>query len=68
MAKAVFTGWRTVTPGDCSVCGHDDGWECDGRGTITCDCQRCECGEVPPWHDANCPVMLALEEDMDENA
>ena len=39
MAKSVFTGWRTVTPGACLSCGYDDGWQCDGRGTITCDCQ-----------------------------
>ena len=36
MAKSVFTGWRTVTPGQCIVCGYDDLWECDGRGNVTC--------------------------------
>ena len=32
MATSVFTGWRTVTPGACSICGYDDDWQCDGRG------------------------------------
>lgn len=41
MAKTVFTGWRSVTPGACSICGYDGGWDCDGRGTILCECQRC---------------------------
>lgn len=46
MAETVFTGWRTVTPGKCMLCGCSDDWECDGRGNILCNCQRChECGE-----------------------
>jgi hypothetical protein len=39
MATRVFTGWKTVTPGNCSCCGFDDGWDCDGSGTIFCECQ-----------------------------
>ena len=39
MAKQVFTGWRTVTPGACECCGYDDGWyDCDGRGGVACEC------------------------------
>jgi hypothetical protein len=40
MATEVFTGWRTVRPGACDDCGFDDGWECDGSGTITCECEE----------------------------
>jgi hypothetical protein len=29
--KTVFTGWRTVTPGDCSECGMNDEWIVDAR-------------------------------------
>jgi hypothetical protein len=44
--KTVFTGWRTVTPGACMLCGDNGAWDCDGRGTVYCACQRCaECGE-----------------------
>ena len=47
MATTVFTGWRKVTPGNCLSCGFDDGWHCDGRGTIRCDRQACpDCGSV----------------------
>jgi hypothetical protein len=67
MAKTVFTGWRTVTPGACSICGYDDGWEQYNGSSTVCDCQRCECGEVPPWHDASCS-MLIDEEDTNEDA
>ncbi len=40
MAREVFTPMlRRVVPGACLNCGFDDGWESDGRGTITCECQ-----------------------------
>lgn len=58
MATTVFTGWRTVTPGKCDVCGYDSDWECDGRGTVFCSCQRC-----PECHtfDGHAPCCSALE-------
>lgn len=46
MSLKVFTGWRTVVPGPCSVCGCSDDWDCDGAGHIYCSCQCCpDCGE-----------------------
>lgn len=55
MATTVFTGWRKVTPGRCSDCGEKDGWDCDGRGTVFCDCQVCaQCGEFD-GHGRDCP-------------
>lgn len=52
MSASVFTGWRTVVPGECRECGSDDDvplravrWQWDGRGTIYCGCQTCpDCG------------------------
>lgn len=59
MASTVFTGWRKVTPGACNECGFDDGWHCDGRGTVYCDCQCCaECGEFD-GHAAGCAEVSA---------
>lgn len=56
MATTVFTGWRRVTPGDCMACGFDDGWACDGRGTIYCDCETCpECHKFD-GHVGDCPT------------
>lgn len=60
MAKVVFTGWRTVTPGACSNCGFDDGWSCDGRGNVLCDCQDCpDCGIIDAYgfHEAGCAQL-----------
>ena len=62
MATTVSTGWRTVTPGDCMVCGFDDGWSCDGRGNVVCDCSACpECGstDVYGFHESGCPTIAA---------
>jgi len=51
--QTVFTGWRTVTPGACIVCGSDDDWDCDGRGTIYCGCLVCpDCGVY--GHEIGC--------------
>lgn len=44
MARAVFTGWRIVTPGPCHECGCDSDWTCDGRGRVLCSCDP-ECDE-----------------------
>ena len=61
MAKSVFTGWRTVTPGKCSECGSDDEWDCDGRGTVYCSCQTCsECGMFD-GHEIGCKVAQEEE-------
>jgi hypothetical protein len=60
MAKTVFTGWRTVTPGVCSDCGCIDAWECDGRGNVLCDCQACpDCGLLDAYgmHESSCPAL-----------
>lgn len=52
--KTVFTGWRVVTPGNCIACGFDDGWSCDGRGSITCECQQCPgCNRIG-YHEPFC--------------
>lgn len=57
MAKSVFTGWRTVTPGACTICGFDTDWEVDGRGSVYCSCQWCpdceEVGEHAQWCSEN---------------
>jgi hypothetical protein len=63
VSRVVFTGWRSVTPGECFVCGFDDGWDCDGRGTITCDCQvelepPHDCSSIGGWHAADCTLAL----------
>lgn len=58
--QTVNTGWRTVTPGDCDVCGFDDGWQVDGRGNILCDCQACpDCNLVSAYnfHEPGCPML-----------
>ena len=60
MAQTVFTGWHKVTPGACDLCGFDDGWQCDGRGNVLCDCQAClDCGIVDAYgfHEAGCAVL-----------
>lgn len=63
MSLKVFTGWRTVTPGPCSACGYSDGWDCDGRGSIFCDCQRCpDCGEVD-GHSQDCATNEPQDEE-----
>ena len=63
MAKTVFTGWRSVTPGKCRVCGSDDDWDCDGRGAVFCGCQCCpECGEHDD-HTHCCPEAQESDED-----
>ena len=64
MAKTVDTGWRKVTPGPCDACGFDDGWTCDGRGNVMCDCQACpDCGIVDAYgfHEPGCPVLADAE-------
>jgi hypothetical protein len=66
MATTVSTGYRTVTPGPCFVCGSDDDYEDDGRGNITCSCQACpDCGsrDVYGLHEAGCPYIAADEDD-----
>lgn len=63
--KTVFTGWRTVTPGACGICGSDDDWDCDGRGTIYCSCQCCaECGTFD-GHTQGCSEAADPEHDWD---
>ncbi len=67
MATSVFTGWRTVTPGMCECCGSTEDWDCDGRGTVFCECQRCpECGG---WdgHDSGCPILEEARAEADED-
>lgn len=55
MPTTVFTGWRTIKPGTCFLCGSTDTWDCDGRGTVYCECQTCaECGDFD-GHAAHCP-------------
>lgn len=64
MAATVFTGYRNVTPGNCYCCGFDDGWSCDGRGNVLCDCQACpDCGLLDAYgmHNSGCPQLT--EED-----
>ena len=63
MAKKVFTGWRTVTPGKCSCCGSDDEWDCDGRGSIFCSCQTCSACSAFDGHEAGCPEVESEEEE-----
>lgn len=66
MAKSVFTGWRTVTPGKCSCCGSDDDWDCDGRGTVYCGCQTCcECGMFD-GHEIGCQAAKDAENQIEE--
>ena len=60
MLRQVNTGWRIVTPGACVVCGFDDQWQEDGRGTILCSCQACvDCGELSAYgfHAPGCPQL-----------
>ena len=61
MARRVFTGWRTVTPGPCHDCGMDNGWyDCDGRGGIDCDCHiGVESWDEPTLTDALAPLPMA---------
>lgn len=62
MAREVFTGWRTVRPGACTVCGFDDGWDCDGRGNVFCDCQRCpDCDEFDGTHNELCREVGCMD-------
>jgi len=63
MATTVHTGWREVTPGACADCGYDDGWYQYNGSSIVCDCQRCECGEVPPWHAAGCRELDEVQDE-----
>lgn len=68
--KTIFTGWRKVTPEACSQCGYDDGWQCDGRGNILCECQACPyCGLVDAYnfHEVGCPLLEQSEENNDNN-
>lgn len=61
MARTVFTGWRTVQPGECMCCGCDDDWECDGRGNIMCLCLACpNCGLVDAYggHYSDCSYLI----------
>ena len=60
MATTVHTGWREVTPGACCICGFEDGWSCDGRGNVLCECQACaDCGILDAYgfHEAGCPML-----------
>lgn len=60
MAKTVFTGWKTITPGPCQECGYDDNWTCDGRGNVMCECQACvDCGIIDAYgfHNPGCPQI-----------
>jgi hypothetical protein len=60
MARTVFTGWRSVTGGKCGICGSEDGWQCDGRGNVLCDCQACpDCGIVDAYgfHNPGCSTL-----------
>jgi hypothetical protein len=62
--KTLFTGWRTVTPGECAECGFDDEWIVDGRGNILCSCQACpDCGIVDAYgfHEQDCTALEQLE-------
>lgn len=68
MATRVHTGWRWIEPGKCLVCGSDDEWECDGRGNVLCECQRCsECGELDAYgmHAAGCILLRDEDESND---
>ncbi len=61
MAKSVFTGWRTVTPGKCYSCGETDGWTDDGAGHVYCECQVCsECDAAPDCHTDDCPTLCPV--------
>ena len=60
MAQVVSTGWRTVTPGKCYVCGATDDWSCDGRGNVLCECQACPaCGLLDAYgfHNQGCEYL-----------
>ncbi len=66
MTRSVFTGWRTVVPGECFQCGSDDDWTCDGRGNVLCGCQACvDCGILDAYgfHDPGCPQLDSPEDD-----
>lgn len=66
--KTVFTGWRKVTPGNCSNCGFDDDWDCDGRGNVMCSCQACpDCGIVDAYgfHNEGCSQLDETEEEVE---
>lgn len=66
MAKSVFTGWRTVTPGTCSQCGFDNEWSCNGRGTVYCACQVCvDCGEFD-GHRSGCNYIREYHREYDD--
>jgi hypothetical protein len=56
MAATVFTGWRTLTPGKCYECGDTDGRDCDGRGTIYCECQTCPECSMFDGHNIGCEI------------
>ncbi len=63
MPTSVFTGWRTITPGQCRECGFDTNWSCDGRGNVLCDCQACpDCGLIDAYgfHEAECIQLRTL--------
>jgi hypothetical protein len=59
MAATVFTGWRTLTPGECHICGATDDWDCDGRGTIYCACQCCTECWMFDGHEIGCETGRA---------
>ena len=64
--KTVNTGWKTITPGNCILCGYDDDWHCDGRGNIMCGCQACpDCGILDAYgfHEIGCPKMQLQDEE-----
>lgn len=66
MATTVSTGYRTITPGRCGICGYSDGWQVDGRCNVLCDCQSCpDCGIVDAYgfHEPGCPVLTGDDDD-----
>jgi hypothetical protein len=66
MARSVFTGWRTVTPGPCAYCGFDSDYEVDGRGTVYCSCMTCpECAQFD-GHNPGCEIAEAEGREDDE--
>lgn len=65
MSRTVNTGWRNVTPGACVICGFDDRWDVDGRGTVYCaDCDACEsCGSHDGhWADCRAGAIFGPDE------
>lgn len=53
--------------GACHICGCDDGWHEDGRGTVYCDCQCCAyCFAEPGCHNPGCPELDHHEDNDDD--